>query len=144
MLPTNCEIKYGPVTNNIYGNVILANVLNGLAPSIRADSYKSSGIFIKIPELISIVYGIPTHVFATMMKILVMIGSLNHLTWTTCLAITLKILLTIPKSSLNIRLININETNWGTAIVVIKIVLHNFFNLTILLLIKIATAIPKK
>ena len=44
----------------------------------------------------------------------------------------------------SIRLIKSKETNCGTAIVVIKIVLHNFFNLTVLLLINNATAIPKK
>ena len=32
-----------------------------LAPSTVAASYKSSGMFIKIPDTINIVYGIPTH-----------------------------------------------------------------------------------
>ena len=56
-------IRYGVVTNNIYGKVILKNALTGPAPSIRALSYISVGIFNKIPVVMSILYGIPTHIF---------------------------------------------------------------------------------
>ena len=70
MLPTNCVISCGVVTKIIYGRVIAVNVLNGLAPSIRADSYKSSGIFIRIPDIERIVYGIPTQIFTIITVIL--------------------------------------------------------------------------
>ena len=48
-----------------YGNVILKNILALLVPSTLAASYKSAGIFIKIPEVINIVYGIPSHMLMT-------------------------------------------------------------------------------
>ena len=49
------EIELSDTFDNIYGRVIAVYILNDEAPSIRADSYKSSGIFIKIPEQINIV-----------------------------------------------------------------------------------------
>ena len=36
--PVNCVIKYGIVTNNMYGSVILKKVTTAFAPSTRADS----------------------------------------------------------------------------------------------------------
>ena len=38
-----------------YGNVILKNILGLDVPSTFAASYKSAGIFIKIPDVINIV-----------------------------------------------------------------------------------------
>ena len=81
MLPTSCVIRYGVVTNSTYGIVIFLNVTNGEAPSILAASYRSSGIsgmFIRIPETISIVYGIPIHRFTAMIVILAHIGSVKN------------------------------------------------------------------
>ena len=43
------------------GNVIFRNILTVEAPSTRAASYRSAGMFIRIPDVISIVYGMPTH-----------------------------------------------------------------------------------
>ena len=55
ILPTKLEIKYGVVTKITYGNVILKNIFELEAPSTVAASYKSDGIFIKIPDVINIV-----------------------------------------------------------------------------------------
>ena len=44
-IPVKVVIRYGPVTNSIYGSVIEKNVLTGPAPSTVAASYKSAGIF---------------------------------------------------------------------------------------------------
>ena len=43
--------------------MIFLNIINGLAPSIFADSYSSPGIFIRIPLTISIVTGTPIQKF---------------------------------------------------------------------------------
>ena len=62
ILPINEEMRYGVVTNTTYGKVILKNIFVLLAPSTLAASYKSLGIFIKIPLVMSMVYGIPSHI----------------------------------------------------------------------------------
>ena len=40
----------------------MKNILTLLVPSTRAASYRSAGMFIRIPDVISIVYGIPSHI----------------------------------------------------------------------------------
>ena len=55
ILPMNEEMRYGVVTKTTYGRVILKNILVLLAPSTLAASYKSEGIFIKIPLVMSMV-----------------------------------------------------------------------------------------
>ena len=47
-------IRYGVVTNNMYGRVMLVNALTGPAPSIFALSYSSAGIFIRITDEINL------------------------------------------------------------------------------------------
>ena len=54
MLLVKLVSRYGPVINSMYGSVILVNCFQGLAPSILEDSYRSCGIFIRIPVAISI------------------------------------------------------------------------------------------
>ena len=49
---------------------MLQNICQELAPSMRALSYRSAGMFIRSPVAISIRYGIPTHRLITMIRIL--------------------------------------------------------------------------
>ena len=61
MLPMKELVRYGVVTKTTYGSVILKNILALEAPSTVPASYKSAGIFIRIPEVINMVYGTPSH-----------------------------------------------------------------------------------
>ena len=47
----------------MYGSVIFQKIVTEFAPSTFADSYKSEGIFCKIPVVVNTVYGIPTQRF---------------------------------------------------------------------------------
>ena len=66
MFPTKLEMRYGVVMKNTYGSVILKNIFTVDVPSTLAASYRSVGMFIRIPDVISIVYGMPTHILMIM------------------------------------------------------------------------------
>ncbi len=77
-LPMNCVIRYGVVTCNIYGNVIFKYARTGPTPSMRADSYKSAGIFIRIPVQMSMEYGMPTHILTMITVIFATVPSVKN------------------------------------------------------------------
>ena len=49
IFPVKVVIRFGVMTNIMYGMVILKKVTNAFAPSTLAASYSSAGIFFKIP-----------------------------------------------------------------------------------------------
>ena len=142
MFPVNCVIKYGVITNNIYGRVILKKVWTALAPSIFAASYNSAGIFCKIPVTWRIVYGIPTHRLITITVTLAHIALVKNGNAVSIIPYFISSVLTIPVGC-NILLIIRRDTNCGTAMDNTKQNLQNPFALVSFRLIMIARIIPK-
>ena len=115
----------------------------GLAPSIRADSYRSAGMFIRMPVAMSIRYGIPIQMLITMTVIRAQVGSSQK---GSALSIQPR-LISVPfrmPSLANILLTYSREMNWGMAMVITRMVRHSFLALMPFLLMAMATNMPRK
>ena len=134
-------IRYGAVTNNIYGIVILINLTNPLAPSTSAASYNSIGIFCNIPVTCRIVYGIPIHRFTTITVILAQVAFVKNGSDFVIHPAFFKTTFIIPSCASMLLTIR-SETNCGIAIESININLQKALNFVPFLLISSATSIP--
>ena len=71
-------IRFGVITNNIYGIVIFLKIIGADAPSILAASYNSPGIFCRIPVVDNMVKGTPIQILIQMITILAIVASVKN------------------------------------------------------------------
>lgn len=120
-------------------------IWNLLAPSISAASICSCGKFMMIPVATSIVTGIPTHIFTMIIENFAQIGSdKNGSGFAAEINPIFSIMALTGPASLSKFLMIRREMNCGTAMVITKIVRHNFLNRKPLVLMIKAKTIPKK
>ena len=134
-------IRYGVVTNSIYGSVILKNVTKALAPSTLAASYNSSGIFWRIPVTCSMVYGIPTHKLITITVTRAQVALVKKGRGFVISPRFISSVFTAPEGWSIVRMIS-KDTNIGTAMERIKQNLQKLLNRVPFRLIMIARIIP--
>ena len=122
---------------------MLVNCWKVFAPSMRAASYWSAGMFCRMPVTCMMVYGMPTHRLTTMTSTRAQVTfSRKGRRWLIQPALS-SILFTMP-SGCTIERTTIRETNCGTAIVMDRQPRQRPLNLMVGRLMMSATIVPRK
>ena len=155
MFLTKSVTREGPWTLSRQGSLMRKNICTGLAPSMRAASSMSPGMFISTPVAISIWQGTPTQILMRMIitcaqPLLVRKGMQSMLGLSSPMLCSRSvtpiwdiIVLKMPLSPKKLRTSS-SVTNWGTAMVITNRVRHSLGNLVFLSLMNMARNTPPK